>query len=226
MGGAPRSAIEDRTPDNAKILRRLRQAFPDWGFVHDPRTGAWTAVRGTERHGVTIRRSDPLSLKLAVEEIHRGHVIDLQKPVDLMVGAWPGLRMHQPLRPLVLDDWIIPRVAEVVADTRHRIRALAERVVGYGELSHDVELMAGELLDNAVQHGSGDKAHVRVTAGAGVVRVEVRDCGSGPAQEAAKPELMSEHGRGLFIVASLATKWGISHTTGGTVAWFEVERRC
>jgi hypothetical protein len=49
---------------------------------------------------------------------------------------------------------------------------------------------------------------------------------SGPTQEAATPELMGERGRGLLIVAALATTWEITYTAGGTVAWFEVKRKC
>src|SRR5262249_11821777 len=129
------------------------------------------------------------------------------------------------LCPLVFYDWLIPRAADVVADTRHRIRAVVAGVVGNDDLLSDVEQMAGELLDNAVQHGSGDKARVRVTVEPGTVRVEVHDSGSGPTQEAATPELMGERGRGLLIVAALATTWEITYTAGGTVAWFEVKRK-
>jgi hypothetical protein len=58
----------EQPPDPETILQRLREAFPSWAFVHDPRTGGWTALRGDKRTGVTIQRQDPLALRLAVEE--------------------------------------------------------------------------------------------------------------------------------------------------------------
>lgn len=65
--GAPALPVEERPPDSATILARLRTAYPLWGFVDGPRT-RWTAVCGP----VTIQRADPVALRLAVKETMRG----------------------------------------------------------------------------------------------------------------------------------------------------------
>ena len=64
---AERLPVQDipATPD--VILVRLRSQFPGWGFLHDPSTGMWTALRGTAERGITIRKPDALTLRLAVE---------------------------------------------------------------------------------------------------------------------------------------------------------------
>jgi hypothetical protein len=33
--------VEERPPDVATSLRRLRSALPDWAFLHDPTNGNW-----------------------------------------------------------------------------------------------------------------------------------------------------------------------------------------
>lgn len=60
--------FEERPPDSATVLARLRTEYPLWGFVHGPRT-RWTAVRGSS---ITIQRADPVALRLAVDETIRG----------------------------------------------------------------------------------------------------------------------------------------------------------
>lgn len=122
----------------------------------------------------------------------------------------------------VLGEWPIERVVSAVPDARHHVRSLIEHAIGYGGLVGDVELMAGELLSNAVDHGGGDKAHILVSADAGAIRVEVRDAGTKALPESHRPALMGERGRGLLIVAAFATTWGIHHDATGTTAWFEV----
>lgn len=60
--------VEEHPPDAATILHRLRTAFPHWGFVHDPHTCTWTALRGPAKGGVTIVKRDPVALRTAVTE--------------------------------------------------------------------------------------------------------------------------------------------------------------
>lgn len=107
--------------------------------------------------------------------------------------------------------------------------AQARRFVG-GVLSgivvaDDVVLCVSELASNAVLHSNsrepGGQFAVRVwvTAG-GAVRAEVEDRG-GPWSP--DPEAGEERGRGLLIVAALATRWGIAGSNAGRVAWLELD---
>jgi anti-sigma regulatory factor (Ser/Thr protein kinase) len=84
-------------------------------------------------------------------------------------------------------------------------------------------LLVSEVVTNAITHGDGrpvldievnsDRMRVCVTdAAADVPRVQPQDDAS-------------EHGRGMFIVDSLASRWGVSPLapTGKSI-WFELDR--
>lgn len=61
--------VEEIPPPPPVILGKLRRQFPNWAFLHDPQTGMWTALRGDEKTGVTIRGSSALDLKTALQEL-------------------------------------------------------------------------------------------------------------------------------------------------------------
>lgn len=90
----------------------------------------------------------------------------------------------------------------------------------------DAVLLASELFGNSVRHSNsalpGQTVTVTVTACARAIRVEVIDR-SGPGV----PRLClaagdAEAGRGLALVARLATRWGWQRWGGRTVTWFVV----
>ena len=106
--------------------------------------------------------------------------------------------------------------------------AYARRFVG-GVLSglgaDDIVLCVSELASNAVLHSSsrepGGQFIVRVgMSGTGRIRAEVEDRGGPWAPE---PEHSEERGRGLLIVAALASRWGITGGDTGRVAWLELD---
>ncbi|MFI5616575.1 ATP-binding protein [Streptomyces sp. NPDC051567] len=87
-------------------------------------------------------------------------------------------------------------------------------------------LLLSELMTNACRHArvSGREVWVRCERGDGVVRVEVADAdGKLPVPAVARE--LDESGRGLAIVAELASRWGAyPRECGiGKVVWFEVE---
>jgi hypothetical protein len=53
------------------------------------------------------------------------------------------------------------------------------------------------------------------------VRVEVDD-GSGDLPELRHPASDEVHGRGILLVESLATRWGVLPRAAGKTVWFEV----
>jgi len=71
-----------------------------------------------------------------------------------------------------------------------------------------VEMVAGEMLSNAVIHGSGDQVVLRLTLRGTVVRTEVCEravLGPGrrpPARDS------DESGRGELLIAALSKEWG------------------
>lgn len=86
------------------------------------------------------------------------------------------------------------------------------------DFDHDVadvlKLAATELVTNAVRHSEacrrGDNVVVFVRVGPPSLLVKVCDRGAGVDHGASAPDVMSEGGRGLFLIEALAEKWGTS----------------
>jgi anti-sigma regulatory factor (Ser/Thr protein kinase) len=84
-----------------------------------------------------------------------------------------------------------------------------------GELAENIVLAVSELLTNAVEHGTGD-VKLRLRYADGELRIEVTDDDPTPAElRLAGDEDVS--GRGLFLVAVLSRKWGVSKD--GKTTW-------
>lgn len=87
-------------------------------------------------------------------------------------------------------------------------------------------LLVSELFGNSVRHsrsGSpGGTVTVAVTTGGSVVRVEVADRGGLAVPELRPVGCDAESGRGLRMVARLASRWGWLRHGGQTVTWFEL----
>ncbi len=89
-----------------------------------------------------------------------------------------------------------------------------------GDLTDIAQLLTSELVTNAVIHG---RSPVTVTTvlNDGLLRVEVSDDNS------RHPELRltddrALDGRGMHIVALLATRWGVTDQPLGKTVWFEL----
>ncbi|MCC9309419.1 ATP-binding protein [Kitasatospora sp. RB6PN24] len=127
------------------------------------------------------------------------------------------------------QEWDVgPDVAAVPAARRLVIDiARFWRVPLSDDALSDVELCAGELLANAMEH---TKARCRVTVRwTGLrLRVEVADSSPYPPDPAIAEDTVMG-GRGLMVVAGLAHSWGwgLAHSWGwepsevGKVVWFE-----
>lgn len=105
-----------------------------------------------------------------------------------------------------------------VGDARRFTRsAMVSSGLDYG----DVPLMASELATNAVLHARSE-FEVSLAVSPGRVRVEVSDANSRlPSVSPVPPDAHS--GRGLQVVGSLASAWGVERTPGyGKMVWFEV----
>ncbi len=86
-----------------------------------------------------------------------------------------------------------------------------------------VELLVTELVTNVIVHTRGTP-DVRVSLHPDFVHVEVSD----PDAVALSPHQASiddASGRGLHLVATMASAWGIVQVDGGKVVWFDVARR-
>ena len=82
-------------------------------------------------------------------------------------------------------------------------------------------LLVSELVANAVEHGTGP-LHMMLDSRDGRVRMEVQD-GSTTDPEVQDPGLLSEGGRGLMIVDTLADAWGVRGVPDGKSVWLELD---
>lgn len=91
-------------------------------------------------------------------------------------------------------------------------------------LMETLRLLVTELVTNSVRHARADTVLVRVLVGRSAVRTEVTDAGPGfdPAEMA--PLSSDRTGWGLFLVESLATRWGVNGDGDRTRVWFELQR--
>lgn len=100
-----------------------------------------------------------------------------------------------------------------VLDAVHRL--------GLEQLADVVELLASEVVTNAVLH-AGTELHVRVFQANGGVRIEVTDGSEGvPTQRHYSAEAAT--GRGLGLVEALASDWGTTSAHTGKTVWFRVD---
>ncbi|MDT9696449.1 SpoIIE family protein phosphatase [Streptomyces sp. P17] len=120
-----------------------------------------------------------------------------------------------------LQQHVAPGDPEALTQARHMIRA-AVRAWGSGERADEIELVADELITNALMHTEGSAiVTLRVLTGAGRrLRVEVEDSSSAlPRRREAGADGVS--GRGLLLVELLTDVWGVEARGGGKAVWCE-----
>ncbi|MGW3667622.1 SpoIIE family protein phosphatase [Streptomyces sp. NPDC005141] len=116
-----------------------------------------------------------------------------------------------------IATWEVPSEPAAVGEVRASVsRRLAQW--GLDEMAFTTELILSELVTNAIRYGNGPIG-VRVLLDRTLI-CEVFDASS------TSPHLryaatMDEGGRGLFLVAQLADRWGTRYTPEGKVIWAE-----
>ncbi len=116
-----------------------------------------------------------------------------------------------------IAEWDVPSDPAAVAGVR---AAVARRLEswGLGEEAFATELILSELVTNAIRYGS-EPVHARLILDRALI-CEVSD-GSGTSPHLRHAAIMDEGGRGLFLVAQLADRWGTRYTATGKVIWTE-----
>ncbi len=104
-------------------------------------------------------------------------------------------------------------------EARQAVRASTEDCPAH---ARDVaELLADELVTNALVHGGGSFV-LSIEHRGDCLHVSVSD-GSEQLPEVLAPSESREHGRGMAIVAAMATRWGAKPIGTGKVVWFELD---
>jgi anti-sigma regulatory factor (Ser/Thr protein kinase) len=116
-----------------------------------------------------------------------------------------------------VSDWEVPADPSAVAGVRAAVAGQLEQW-GLEEEAFVTELILSELVTNAIRYASGP-IRVRLMRDMSLI-CEVSDASS------TSPHLRhaastDEGGRGLFLVAQFAERWGTRYTATGKVIWTE-----
>ena len=120
-----------------------------------------------------------------------------------------------------LQQHVAPNDPEALTEARHMIRA-AVRAWGAGDRADEIELVADEMITNALMHTDGPAiVTLRVTTASDRrLRVDVDDTSSAlPRRREAGEDGVS--GRGLLLVDRLADVWGVEARGSGKCVWCE-----
>jgi CheY-like chemotaxis protein/anti-sigma regulatory factor (Ser/Thr protein kinase) len=109
--------------------------------------------------------------------------------------------------------------ATSVRDARASIRRLLEGW-GLSAMAETAELCTSEIATNAVIHARSPVLLIASRLPAGV-RIEVQDEAPGGI-EAGSLDNAGETGRGLALVDTLSSSWGVEQHDGGKSVWFEL----
>ncbi|MFD4244569.1 SpoIIE family protein phosphatase [Streptomyces sp. NPDC058525] len=146
-----------------------------------------------------------------------------QAVTDALLGPHPAddaallVARTRLLRPEQVADWDVPMDPAAVGTVR---AACGRRLEEWGleEIAFATELILSELITNAIRYGS-PPVKVRLLYDSSLI-CEVSD-GSSTAPHLRWAESTDEGGRGIFLVAQLAHRWGTRYPPGGKVIWAE-----
>ncbi|MFG2662018.1 SpoIIE family protein phosphatase, partial [Streptomyces sp. NPDC048425] len=121
------------------------------------------------------------------------------------------------LGPDHVADWDVPADPAAVS----RIRADVSRQLltwGLSTVAFSTELIVSELVTNAIRYGA-QPIRLRLLHDRNLI-CEVAD-GSSTSPHLRRARLTDEGGRGLFLVAQCARRWGTRYTPHGKIIWTE-----
>jgi len=121
------------------------------------------------------------------------------------------------IAPSKVAEWEVRPDPAAVAPVRAECGALL-RDWGFEEIGFATELILSELITNAIRYGA-PPIKVRLLHNRSLI-CEVSD-GSSTSPHLRRARATDEDGRGLFLVAQFARRWGTRYTSGGKVIWTE-----
>ncbi|GAB7059061.1 hypothetical protein JCM12681A_07710 [Streptomyces mexicanus] len=202
LGGLPFETTELELPEGSRLV-----LYTD-GLVED------------RRQDIDIGLED-LRTRLAAagpspEETCRA-VVDARQPFRAPDDIALLVARARALGPDRVAEWDVPPEPAAVGEVRASVsRCLA--AWGLEELTFTTELILSELVTNAIRYGSAP-IRVRVLRDRALI-CEVFDS-SDTSPHLRYANTTDGGGRGLFLVAQVAERWGTRYTAVGKVIWAE-----
>ncbi|MFG2139693.1 SpoIIE family protein phosphatase [Streptomyces sp. NPDC048650] len=123
----------------------------------------------------------------------------------------------QLLDPSRIAEWDVPSDPAAVAPVRSGCARTLEDW-GLSDLAFTTELILSELITNAIRYGT-QPIRVRLLYDRALI-CEVSD-GTSASPHLRRAATTDEGGRGLFLVAQFAQRWGTRYTAEGKIIWTE-----
>ncbi|WP_274912645.1 SpoIIE family protein phosphatase/ATP-binding protein [Streptomyces sp. WZ-12] len=137
-----------------------------------------------------------------------------QRPSDDIALLVARTRLLAPDR---IAEWEVPSDPAAVGPIRSACMRTLESW-GLDEIGFTTELILSELITNAIRYGA-QPIRVRLLHDRALI-CEVSD-GTSASPHLRRAATTDEGGRGLFLVAQFAQRWGTRYTPGGKVIWTE-----
>ncbi|WP_435841613.1 SpoIIE family protein phosphatase [Streptomyces collinus] len=190
-----------------------RLVFYTDGLVEDRERGIDTGLEALRHALAGARRSPEETCQDVLDALLPARSSD---DIALLVAR---TRLLDPSR---VAEWEVPGDPAVVAGVRADVTRRL-RVWGLEELAFTTELIVSELVTNAIRYGIGP-IRLRVLRDGDSLICEVAD-GSSTSPHLRRAAITDEGGRGLFLVARFARRWGTRYMARGKVIWTEQSTR-
>ncbi|MFC9479162.1 SpoIIE family protein phosphatase [Streptomyces griseus] len=202
LGGLPFESQEIELPEGS-LLGLYTDGLIE-GTDKDMESGMGRLGRAVSRGGLPLEDLCPAVVK---------ELLPVPQPDDIALLL---ARTHI-LSPEHLVSWEVPVDPAAVGETRAKVSRQLD-AWGLTELSMTTELIVSELVTNAIRYASGP-VRLRLLFQSALT-CEVSDA-SNTSPRLRHARTTDEGGRGLFLVAQLAHRWGTRYTPRGKIIWAE-----
>jgi serine phosphatase RsbU (regulator of sigma subunit)/anti-sigma regulatory factor (Ser/Thr protein kinase) len=202
LGGLPFETLELDVPDGSELVLYSDGLIED--RTRDIDVGLGLLHQALERPGRPPEETCDAVLQVLLPD----------RPSDdiaLLVARMRAMDDHH------VATWDVTPDPENVSRMRATVADQLDRW-GLQEMTGNAELVVSELLTNAIRHARGP-LQVRLLRNRSLT-YEVSD-GSSTSPRMRHAATTDEGGRGLFLIAQLATTWGTRYTAEGKVIWAE-----
>ena len=200
LGGLPFESADLELPEGSRLVMYTDGLVED--REHDIDVGLEQLREALSRAG----DSPEETCRVVLESRRPARAVD---DIALLVARTRALPADR------IAEWTVPADPAAVGEVRAAVtRKLAEW--GLDELAFSTELILSELVTNALRYG-GSPIRVRMLCERHLI-CEVYDSSS-TSPHLRYATMTDEGGRGLFLVAQLAERWGTRYLPAGKVIW-------